>query len=151
MTITAGLDPVNTRLDAANTSLDVIETFITVKTPVMKTGQLTTVLVTPDQVVLAYTVTLLKTFYLSYLRMKGRFTAPDGNPNPQLLGSISLETSLATKVITEDASGLGSFWDVVFSFPEPIPIPSASLVRVVATPSSTRSRLWTASLGGVEK
>lgn len=121
------------------------------QTTVMKTGTLTTTAVTADQVVLTYTVTAAKTFYLCYLTMYGRLTATSATAT--ILGSISLETPSGTKVITlDDVNPTTS--EVEFNpitFGEPIPVAAGVVIRVVVTPAATTSMLWRANFGGYEK
>lgn len=120
-------------------------------TNVMKTGTLTTVAITADQVVLTYTVTAGKTFYLTYLVMYGRLTVLSATA--AILGAISLESPAATKLITlDDVNPTTSeleFNPVVFS--EPIPIAAGTVIRVVVTPAAATSMLWRANFGGYEK
>lgn len=118
---------------------------------VLKTGSLVTTAVTADQIVLTYTVTALKTFYLNYLVMYGRLTTPAATAS--VLGAISLETPSGTKVITfDDINPTTS--EVEFNpveFPQPIPIAAGVVIRVVVTPAATTSMTWRANFGGYEK
>jgi hypothetical protein len=118
----------------------------------MKTGSLTTVAITADQVVLTYTVTTGKTFFLEYVEFDGAQTTPAGG-NAVVLGTISLETPSGTKVVTRRMLGGGAFNSTPFamSFPEPLPISSTTVIRVVTTPASTTSFYWGASFGGYER
>lgn len=120
-------------------------------TNVLKTGTLTTAAVTADQVVLTYTVTAGKTFYLTYLVMYGRLTAVAAAAS--ILGPISLETPSGTKVLTLDAMNPTTseleFNPITFS--EPIPIAAGVVIRVVVTPVAATSMLWRANFGGWEK
>lgn len=118
---------------------------------VLKTGSLVTTAVTADQVVLTYTVTALKTFYLAYLVMYGRLTAVSATAS--ILGAISLETPSGTKVITLDDTNPTTS-EVEFNpitFSQPIPIAAGTVVRVVVTPAATTSMTWRANFGGYEK
>jgi hypothetical protein len=120
------------------------------KTNVLKTGTITTTTTTADQVILTYTVTAGKTFYLEYITFGHRLSALSGNNNPTLLGTISLETPSGTKVHTYDAIHP----DYVIPGPtigEPIPIAASTVIRVVCTPAATASTIWRASFGGYEK
>jgi len=118
---------------------------------VLKTGSLVTTAVTADQVVLTYTVTTAKTFYLAYLAMYGRLTALSATAS--ILGAISLETPSGTKVITLDdvnpTTSEVEFNPITFS--QPIPIAAGVVVRVVVTPAATTSMTWRANFGGYEK
>jgi hypothetical protein len=120
------------------------------KANVNKTGTLTTVAITADQIVLTYTVTAGKTLYLQYFDIHSHLTALPGNNNPILLGTASLETPSGTKVYTKDFihniyDGLGH------NFAEPIPVAAGTVIRVVCTPGATSSTLWRANFGGYEK
>src|ERR1700682_609226 len=120
------------------------------KTNVLKTGTITTTTTTADQVVLTYTVTAGKTFYLEYITFAHRLSALSGNNNPTLLGTISLETPSGTKVHTYDAIHP----NYIIPGPvigEPIPIAAGTVIRVVCTPAATASTIWRANFGGYEK
>lgn len=121
------------------------------QTNVLKTGSLVTTAVTADQVVLTYTVTALKTFYLTHLIMYGRLTVISATAS--ILGVISLETPSGTKAITLDDTNPTTseveFHPIVFS--EPIPIAAGVVIRVVVTPAAATSRTWRANFGGYEK
>jgi len=121
------------------------------KTTVMKTGTLTTTAITVDQVVLTYTVTAAKTFFLQYITMNGSQTAPAGAG--VVAGTISLETPSGTKVISQRCFGGNTFTPngIDLSLAEPLPIAAGTVVRVVVTPASTTSFTWNASFGGYEK
>jgi hypothetical protein len=124
----------------------------TSKTNVLKTGSLTTTAVTADQVVLTYTVTGGKTFYLEYFCVQSRLTAVSATAS--ILGAASLETPSGTKVFTETfvnatTSAIDRFNCLVFA--EPIPVAAAAVVRVVTTPAATTSMLWIGNFGGYEK
>jgi hypothetical protein len=120
-------------------------------TNVLKTGTITTTAVTADQVVLTYTVTAGKTFYMTYLVMYGRLTVLAATAT--ILGAISLETPSGTKVFTlDDVNPTTSeleFNPIVL--PTPIPIAAGVVVRVVVTPAAATSMLWRANFGGYEK
>lgn len=120
------------------------------KTNVLKTGTLVTTAVTAGQVVLTYTVTAAKTFFLEYMEWEAYLTNLPGNANPIALGAISLETPSGTKCITSQlfhppTSG------VVFTFAEPVPIAAGVVVRVVVTPATATSMTWGANFGGYER
>lgn len=120
------------------------------KTNVLTTGSVVTTTTTANQVVLTYTVTALKTFYLEYVTFQAYRTTLPGNVNPLLLGTISLETPSGTKVITFDLFHMMINPNVV-QFTEPIPIAAGVVVRVVVTPSAVTSTTWRANFGGYEK
>lgn len=120
------------------------------KTNVMQSASLVTTAVTANQVVLTYTVTALKTFYLEYLHLSALPTTVPGNGNPVSLGTISLESPAGTKLITTAfVFSAGNLLEVPFS--EPIPIAAGTVIRVVVTPAATTSFTWYANFGGYEK
>lgn len=119
------------------------------KTNVMRTGALVTTAVTADQVVLTYTVTAGKTFYMTYLKIDCRLTTFATTATN--FGNASLESPAATKLITQLTSGAGITANDQYSFSEPIPIAAGVVVRVVCTPSAVTSFTWQASFGGYEK
>jgi hypothetical protein len=119
------------------------------KTVVMKTGNLVTTAVTADQVVLTYTVTAGKTFYLQYLRVDTRLTT--FATTATYFGATSLENPAATKLLTQMQAGAGITDMPPLGFAEPIPIAAGTVIRVVCTPSSTTSYTWQANFGGYEK
>lgn len=116
-------------------------------TAVFKTGSLVTTTTTADQVVLTYTVTSGKTFYLQYVLMNGYRTSLPGNVNPIRLGAMSLEVPSGTKVITIDRFHAPSN-DSPFNFN--LPISSGTAIRVVVTPGASNSTTWRANFGGYE-
>lgn len=123
------------------------------KSAVLKTGTLVTTATTIDQIVLTYTVTALKTFYLEYLDLFGRLTAVSATAS--ILGTISVETPSGTKVFTASlvnptTSDSGSQRAAV-PLVEPIPIPAGAVIRVVVTPAAVTSMTWLANFGGYEK
>jgi hypothetical protein len=123
---------------------------VTGKAIVLKTSTLTTVATTADQVVLTYTVTAGKTFYLQYFDLHAHITALPGNNNPVLMGTASLETPSGTKIYTKDF--IHSIYDAPgHNFAEPLPIAAGTVIRVVCTPAATSSTLWRANFGGYEK
>jgi len=120
------------------------------KAVVMKTGKLVTTTTTAGQVVLTYTVTALKTFYLEYLSILAVETLIPGNSNPVAMGEASLESPAGTALIN------GSFISpadvpLVVPFSEPIPFAAGTVIRVVCTPAATTSASWYANFGGYER
>jgi hypothetical protein len=120
------------------------------KTLVGKPGALTTAAVTADQVVVTYTVTAGKTLYLqewSWSARLGTMAATATN-----FGTISLETPSGTKIFTDNlASGNGATSPTVSAPSEPLAIAGGAVIRIVVTPASTTSMVWTANLIGYEK
>jgi hypothetical protein len=119
------------------------------KTVTMKTGSLVTTAATADQVILTYTVTAGKTFYLEYLQVDTRLTT--FATTATYFGMASLENPSGTKLITQMQAGAGIVAKPPISFTEPLPIAAGTVIRVVCTPSSTTSYTWQANFGGYEK
>ncbi len=120
------------------------------RTLVMKTGTLVTTAVTSDQVILTYTVTTGKTFFLTYISSDVRLTVVSATAS--ILGTISLESPAGTKLYsstetnpTTSQTGMRSV-----SFSEPMPIPSGTVIRFVTTPAAATSMTWIANFGGFE-
>lgn len=119
------------------------------KLNVLKTGTLASIAVTVDQVVLTYTVTAAKTFYLTYLKWQARLTTYAATATN--FGAISLESPAATKLLTEEIFHAGIDGCYTLNFPEPVPIAAGVVIRVVCTPSAATAFTWRASFGGYEK
>lgn len=121
------------------------------KTFVMKAGSLSTTATTADQVVLTYTVSANKTFYLQQAYLFGRLDASIATAT--INGDISLEIVSGTKVFTTSIIGSGNaaFQPERLLYLEPIPIAAGTVVRIVCTPSSATARTWYGSLVGYEK
>lgn len=119
------------------------------KTNVGKTGTLATSAVTADQVVVTYTVTAGKTFYLQWFACNGRLTTFAATAT--LFGDCSIETPSGTKLVTTMLAGPGigdRDWLVIS---EPLPVAAGTVIRVVVTPSATTAMTWRANFGGFEK
>jgi hypothetical protein len=140
-------------VQSANTSASPIGNFSLgnslSKTNQNKTGNLVTTATTVDQVILTFTVTAGKTFYLQYLAVNCRLTT--FATTATLFGAYSLETPSGTKVITQDLMAAGARNPDFYEFAEPIPIPASTVVRVVCTPAAVTSMTWKASFGGYER
>lgn len=121
------------------------------KTNVLKTGTLVTTATTADQVVLTYTVTAGKTFYLQYFTFIGRLTVIAAGAS--ILGATSLETPSGTKAYTMTWTNptISLVAPNTVSFCEPIPIAAGTVIRVVCTPAAVTSMTWIANFGGYEK
>lgn len=122
------------------------------KTNVMKTGTLVSAATTADQVVLTYTVTTGKTFYLSYWSYEARLTTLSATG--AILGACSMESPAGTKLETHTFTN--GTTEIVDRFgpvqpAEPQPIASATVIRIVCTPAAATSTTWLASFGGYEK
>jgi hypothetical protein len=122
------------------------------KIPVLKTGNLTSTSQTANQTILTYTVTAGKTFYLSYLDIQGRLTAPSATAS--VLGAVSFliggVPSYACSFVNPTTGDAGS-QSVRITFSEPIPIPSGTVLTVAVTPNANTSMLWSANFGGFER
>ncbi len=121
------------------------------KTNIMKTGSLTTTATTADQVVLTYTVTSGKTFYLEYFEIEARITTLSGTAS--ILGTASLENPSGTKGHTSTFTNqtTSEVKRIVIPLAEPIPIAAGTVIRVVCTPAAATSMLWIGNFGGYEK
>ena len=121
------------------------------KTNIMKTGSLTTTATTADQVVLTYTVTAGKTFYLEYFEIEARLTALSATAS--ILGTASLENPSGTKGHTSTFTNqtTSEVKRIVIPLAEPIPIATGTVIRVVCTPAAATSMLWIGNFGGYEK
>jgi hypothetical protein len=121
------------------------------KTVVMKTGTLTTLSITVDQVILTYTVTAGKTFYMEYLETNVGLNPMSSTGTD--MGAISLESPGGTKLYTRRTVNANT--DAIdadqATFSEPIPFASGTVVRVVCTPLATRGISWVANFGGFER
>ena len=117
---------------------------------VMKTNTLVTTAVTADQVILTYTVTAGKTFWLEYYAYDTRLTAVSATAS--ILGTISLENPSGTKIFTSTETNptTSETKMIVITFSEPIPITAGTVIRVVTTPAATTSMTWVANFGGYE-
>lgn len=120
------------------------------KTNQLKTGTLVTTAVTADQVILTFTVTTNKTFYLQYASIQAQLTSMSATPS--LLGTASLETPSGTKTITVSFvnPSSGDTCPAIFTFSEPIPVSSGVVVRWVCTPAAVTSMTWVGNFGGYE-
>lgn len=122
------------------------------KTLVMKTGSLTTSATTADQVILTYTVTAGKTFYLQHLDISARLTVLSATA--AILGLASVETPSGTKVYSytfTNATTQTVDRTPAHDYGEGLPIAAGAVIRVVVTPAAATSMLWVANLGGYEK
>jgi len=116
-------------------------------TKVMLTGALVTTAVTANQVILTYTVTTGKTFYLQYLKIDTRLTTFAATATN--FGLASLENPALTKLITQMQSGAGITIGLQYAFND-LTIASGTVIRVVCTPNAATSYTWQANIGGYE-
>lgn len=113
-----------------------------------KTGTLASSANTADQVILSYTVTAGKTFYVTHLTISARLTTFAATAT--LFGTASLEIA-GTKQHTWELFHAGNIPAIVIEFPEPIFVGAGVVVRVVCTPSAATAFTWRANFGGYEK
>lgn len=118
------------------------------KTTIGKTATLVTSSNSNDQVILTYTVTAGKTFYLEGFDWKTAKTTVD--TTAATYGTISLETPSGTKIQTWIARDAGTDSFARF-FAEPLPIPAGAIIRFVVTPANNTSYTWVTNLIGYEK
>jgi hypothetical protein len=116
------------------------------KTAEMLTGELTTTTVTANQVVLTYTVTAGKTFYLEYLSFSAE---PSSFATNVALGIVSFQAA-AVSMFTMPLEYTAVAAHAV-TFTEPIPFAAGTVLRVVTTPAATTSTMWFANFGGYER
>jgi len=113
-----------------------------------KTGTLVTTAITADQIILTYTVTAGKTFYLEGFDWSVGKTGIDHADSDY--GNVSLELPSGVKIQTWFARGSGKD-GFSRSIPEPLSIAAGTVIRLVVTPSSTTSMTWVGNLIGYEK
>lgn len=120
------------------------------KTNQLKTGSLTTTATTADQVILTFTVTTNKTFYVQYASIQARLTTM--STTQSILGAASLETPSGTKGITVSCvnPSSGDSYPAIYTFSEPIAVTSGVVIRWVCTPAAATSMLWVGCFGGYE-
>lgn len=111
-------------------------------------GTLTSSATTGDQVISTYTVTTGRTFYLQQVDVTALLdtyaaTATD-------FGTVSIETPSGTKVWTQRIYHAGAASPIIVRFAEPLPVPSAAVVRVVCTPAAATAFKWYANIIGYE-
>jgi hypothetical protein len=139
---------------AANNGVDIGDVDIkslpelAVASRIMLTGNKVTTTTAADQVILTYTVTAGKTFYLTYLRIDTRLTTFATTATN--FGYTSLESPAGTKLLTQMQAGAGITVMPPYAFLKTVPIAAGTVIRVVCTPSSTTSYTWQANFGGYE-
>jgi len=142
LTVNTGLTDTQLRANPINVTQSPLAV-----TKVMKTGSIVTTAVTADQVILTYTVTSGKTFYLQYLKIDTRLTTFATTATN--FGLSSLESAAGTKLLTQMQSGAGITLHPPYIF-DNIPIASGTVIRVVCTPAATTSYTWQVNFGGYE-
>jgi len=119
------------------------------KTVVMKTGNISTTAVTANQVILTYTVTTGKTFYMQYFKCTANTEAAALTATE--FGTCSL-TIGGTTEYTDFLHGAGANnYPIGEQFAESIPIASGTVVQLITTPSAATAFFWYGNFGGYEK
>lgn len=119
------------------------------KAVIGKPGTLASTTTTVDQVIVTYTVTANKTFYLQYFDVTARLTTYAATATN--FGDCSLESPAGTKLYTMMVTTTGQSLPVAAEFAEPIPIASATVVRIVCTPSAVTAFNFRGNLVGYER
>ena len=120
------------------------------KAVIGKTGSLATTATTADQVIVTYTVTAGKTFYLEGFNVTARLTTYATTATNY--GTASLENPSGTKLNTAMIANAGVINPPYYqTYSEPIPIAAGTVIRVVCTPGAVTSYTWQANLWGYEK
>ena len=137
---------------ASDGSIAVSVAGATLKTPVLKTGQLTTTAVTANQAILSYTVTAGKTLFLEYLDIQARLTAVSATAS--ILGTVTVSIAgvvvFTGEFVNPTTSDAGS-QSIRLMMGEPIPLAAGTTIVVQVTPAAVTSMRWTSNLGGYEK
>lgn len=118
------------------------------KTTVGATNTLASTANTADQVIVTYTVTAGKTFFLEWADVVARLTTFASTAT--YFGTASLEID-GTKVWTGIFGGAGITTQCGIWPSEPIAVASGKVIRLVCTPSSTTGYTWRGNIGGYEK
>lgn len=118
------------------------------KSVVMKTGSLVTTATTANQVVLTYTTTTGKTFYLEYFDCVVILTGAAATQTS--FGTCSLSIN-GTIVYTQNLKGPGSDYPNTVHLGEPIPVLSTQIILIETTPGAVTSYTWNGNFGGYEK
>lgn len=147
--LVAGSDGTNARNVLTDTT-GVVQTSLgnTNKTIKMSSAQLTTTTTTANQVIVTYTVTAGKTFYLQYFDCEVHLTS--GAATATSFGNCTLQINGAN-VYTMMAQGNGQLSIQSQSLSEPLPVAAGQVVQWVTTPSAVTSFGWNANFGGYEK
>lgn len=119
------------------------------KTNIGQPGTKITTATTADQVIVTYTVTIGKTFYLQGFDCSSRLTTFASTATN--FGNFSLESPSGTKLYTGNIANSGNGSPQGMKFEEPLPIASGTVIRLVCTPSAATSFTWQGNLMGYEK
>jgi hypothetical protein len=120
------------------------------KTNLNKTGALTTTAVTANQVLLTYTVTAGKTFFISALEIEARLTVLSATAS--ILGACSWRIGGVAQNTFNFTNQTISAVDRAMLIPAaPIFVAGGTVIDMVCTPAATTSMLWQGNLMGYEK
>ena len=120
------------------------------KSNILRTGSLVTTTTTADQVILTYTVTIGKIFYMTYWDVTARLTTFAATATN--FGTASLENPSVSKFATVMVAHAGTpQLTAGVRFTEPVPFLAGTTIRIVCTPAATTSFTWQANFGGYEK
>lgn len=120
------------------------------KTRILIIGRKVTTAITLNQVILTYTVSDKKIFYLNYLLVMCRLTT--FATTATLFGVVYLQSPDLSVLVMADLAGPGiTAPPIIIPFSEPIPITMNTVVEVTCTPSASTSFTWVAGFGGYEK
>jgi hypothetical protein len=114
----------------------------------MKANNLNTTATTANQVILTYTVTAGKTFYVEYADCSANTGA--AAVTASAFGTCSLSIN-GTIVYTNWFHGSGTAGPYAPNITEPIPVPAGQVILWETTPFAATSFLWYANFGGYEK
>lgn len=119
------------------------------KTPVGTTNTLASTAATADQVVVTYTVTAGKTFFLQFADVAARLTTYAATATNFGVASLQIDGAV---VWTQMLMGAGNS-PQVFMEPggEPIAVPGGKVIRIVCTPSAATAFTWRGNIVGYEK
>lgn len=113
------------------------------------TGTLASTAVTADQVILTYTVTAAKTFYLQFADVAVRLTTYATTATN--FGTASLQIAGVTQWTVMLAHAGVVFPPALWTFDEGQPVAAGTVIRWVCTPAATTAFTWRANFGGYEK
>jgi hypothetical protein len=148
--VIAGSDGTNTRTLSTNTNGDLNASLGNTagKTVVMKAGNIQTTATTSNQVILTYTVTAAKTFYLQYFDCTAETNAAAATASQ--FGTCSLSIN-GTIVYTSYQKGSGESNTATVYLAEPIPVAAGQIILWETTPAAATAYNWYTNFGGYEK
>ncbi len=116
----------------------------------MKTGtSLVTSAITPNQIILTYTVTAGKTFYLEYADVLVRLTTFAATATNFGFATLQIPSSVNLCNAMLAGTGISQLYSLTLS--EPMPFAAGTVIQWVCTPGSATSMTWQANFGGYEK